>query len=170
MSLIKIPSDVHPSRDSCRHVVSSLSVLLDNASFWFVFFGFAFSAIRGGFLCLPEVFGSADAKKVRAWESSLGVTSPCVSTKWHAQEMTAGMSCLCFPCAVLLWFMGSAVSMWQSCLQSTAESNILAGYFKMLDTFIATGMWSCNCCDKSAVVYGVENLILPSKYSAARLG
>lgn len=76
------------------------------------------------------------------------------------EHKIAGMNCLCFLCTPLLWFMMvSAVSLWQSCLQSTAESNILAGYFKMLDTFIATGIWSCNCWDKSAAVCEVENLI-----------
>lgn len=62
------------------------------------------------------------------------------------EHKIAVMNCLCFLCTLLLWFMMvSAVSLWQSCLQSTAESNILAGYFKMLDTFIATGIWTYNC-------------------------
>lgn len=133
------------------------------------FFGLALSAIRNGFLYLSEVFVSADAKKVCMHESSLC----CYFTLRERKIACTRSNCwdeLPLFSAHCIWFMVSAVSTWQSCLQSTAESNILAGYFKMLDTFIATGIWSCNCSDKSAAVCGVQNLTLPSKYHAARLG
>lgn len=78
-------------------------------------------------------------KHARVREQSMCYFTLCEHKIAHTR------SNLCFPCTVLLWFMVSAVSMWQSRLQSIAESNILAGYFKMLDTFIATGIWSCNC-------------------------
>lgn len=100
VSLIKIPSAVHPSSNSCRHVISPLSVLLNNLSF--CFFWLCIFCIKEC-LRLSILFVSANAKSVHARESNPCVTLPYVSTEWHAQEVTAGMNCSSVHCFTLVY-------------------------------------------------------------------